>query len=62
MNTRSNPPSEPSRGKVQLNARISVELDEQMREYQNATGMKRQALIEHAIDEYLRRHGKPKRT
>lgn len=60
MNSKSNPPENPSRAKVQLNARIDLDLDEDMRNYQAETGMKRQELITKALREYLNRHGSKK--
>lgn len=60
MNSKSNPPENPSRAKVQLNARIDEGLDQEMRAYQAETGMKRQELIERAVREYLNRHASKK--
>ena len=48
---------QPAAGRVQLNARISPELDAQMRTYQQDTGITRQTLLEQAIGEFLTRHG-----
>lgn len=59
MNAQDKQPNDPSpRARVQLNARIPAELDDDMREYAHEARISRQELIERMAREYLNRHWK----